>query len=1006
MGRNRRSLRLAALATGSLFLLVLVANLLWSGPPTGLPAQPRMPPTASPFPVLNATGSVLHVVRMDSTANLSTRLLLTSLQGIVNREHVQLFLDVGGVSGNTTQILAFLKARYGVNSDVMSIQTAIDTYAPRTKGLVVFDPARPESVNIATMMASRLNATIVGPDLVDPMRARYGLQPLFDYGRSDWASLDAIAAYDRALRELYPGSASTLLSILPPDRWAIRDYLIATNTFVFYLPQGALASPFEAAATARILHAAPRGIPVLGWFNSLTLTEENSFVQLVSGEGKFVVGVQDLPNLSVLTAFGRSGTRHQAPPPPAPPLEDKTYVVLAVPDGDNLDFVAGRMAQLWAEPVRGTMPFTWSLNPLLVDLAPPLLDSFYDTASPLDRFIAAPSGAGYLYPDYASAEDLSSFVAFSKRYLNASDMDVVWLLNAFSASEIPYSSASLSTYVGGLSPDGIVLDYDDQPRTQDAWVQAGDQAFAPVVRSTHFWTTRDNALGKLDAAMASWDGGPHFLWLTIYTFRFDLQDAKDLVDLLSARLGGNLQVVGPSQFFGLLREQFVQTAKDRLAAVEANPLESWLFGPTVASARARVVLADSIVTRNPDQAANEAFRALEELRGIAETEALLLSVGVLLMGGFLAFIADRSRGIRTNRAKFQPVPFVFVAMLVASLVFSLREAVEQNFWTYPTILLGIAVAGLYRPLRRAMDAAYPDRAPVAAALASIVLTSLAIRTTAAFPLALIGGLLALDMFLSRRPAGSPELLVGLGVGTAIGFLGAFDLPTFSVIAVLLVGSSFGAKGLPILEERREGPRPLGPGFLIALSLSGLAVAFYYSLALRLQLVGDSLSVVAAALLVAGPTLAILIRRILPPISSRTAQRGGLAAAVAWSGVVLVLQGTLLTMLALIAIFASLSFAAMASLERYTERGGEPRRPVILGIMLLPLLLLFFRMPPIVYSLTIVALPEPIEYALYAPTVMIAVTCVVLLAIEAFRGPRRGAVGKDYPREGDGGAIPP
>src|SRR5206468_3285301 len=124
-----------------------------------------------------------------------------------------------------------------------------------------------------TMLASRLNATLVGPDLAPWMRSRYGLQPLFDYAQSDWASLDAIGAYDRALRDLYPKSGSTLLSILPPDRWAIRDYLVATGTFVFYLPQGALASPFEAAATKRILHATPRGIPVLGWFNSLTLTE-------------------------------------------------------------------------------------------------------------------------------------------------------------------------------------------------------------------------------------------------------------------------------------------------------------------------------------------------------------------------------------------------------------------------------------------------------------------------------------------------------------------------------------------------------------------------------------------------------------------------------------------------------------------------------------------------------------------------------------------------------------
>src|SRR5438445_11524319 len=107
------------------------------------------------------------------------------------------------------------------------------------------------------------------------------------------------------------------------------------------------------------------------------------------------------------------------------------------------------MLLLWSAPVRGTLPFAWSLNPLLVDLAPPLLDRYYDSATPLDRFLASPSGAGYLYPDYTGRGDLPSFVNFTKRYLDAGDMDVVWFLNAFAEYEIEYSTVSLRSYVVG-----------------------------------------------------------------------------------------------------------------------------------------------------------------------------------------------------------------------------------------------------------------------------------------------------------------------------------------------------------------------------------------------------------------------------------------------------------------------------------------------------------------------------------------------------------------------------
>src|SRR5213594_844154 len=397
LDRNHRAVRVAGAVLAVLMISIVLANVLWPGPTYPAVVEPRMPPNLSPFPTF-VPGPVLHAARMDANANLSMRLLMTSLQGIVNRAAVELYLDFPtGVAGNTSQTLSYLAARYNVTYDVMSAQAAIDAYIHRAAGVVVYDSSRPESIDVGTVLAAQQNAVLAGPDLAGWLFNRYALPTLFDYAkRPDWTSLDAVGAYDRALQELYPHAYPYLLAILPPDRWAIRDYLVQTGTFVFYLTQGILASPMETAATMRILAAAPRGIPILGWFNSPTLTEENSFVQMASAEGKFVAGGQEVPNLSVLTALGRNETRSQRSPAPPPlSLEKKAYVVLAVPDGDNLDFVSGRMRDLWSESARGTVPVAWSLNPLLSDLAPPMLDMYYDTATPFDRFIAGPSGAGY-----------------------------------------------------------------------------------------------------------------------------------------------------------------------------------------------------------------------------------------------------------------------------------------------------------------------------------------------------------------------------------------------------------------------------------------------------------------------------------------------------------------------------------------------------------------------------------------------------------------------------------
>lgn len=1009
--RNHRANRIAGAVLAGLLLLVVLANLLWPGPPAPPVAQSRMPPTQSPFPTF-PMGPTLHAARMDANANLSMRLLMTSLQGIVNRVSVELYLDVpGGVAGNTSRMLSYLAVRYNVTYDLISVQSAIDAYVRRAAGLIVYDPSRPESIDIGTVMAAQQDAVLVGPDLSGWLASQYGLPVLFDYARrADWTALDPIGAYDRALRELYPSSYPYLLAILPPDRWAIRDYLVQTGTFVFYLTQGILASPFETAATMRILQAAPRGIPILGWFNSPTLTEENSFIQMASGSGKFVVGVQDVPNLSVLTALGRNETHRQvsSTATPTPLLEDKTYVVLAVPDGDNLDFVSGRMWDLWSEPARANVSFAWSLNPLLVDLAPPLLDMYYDNATSVDRFIAAPSGAGYLYPDYTGPGDLPPFVNFTKRYLDRADMDVVWLLNAFAASEIPYSSASLSTYVDGSRPGGIVLDYDDQPRTRDAWMQAGTQAIAPVVRSTHFWTTTDNVLGKLDTSVAAGGGAPNFLWLTVYTFRFDLNDAQALVGELSRRMGGNLEIVTPTQFFGLLRADFVRTAHARLAAVDGDPIASLLFPALMDSARAHLRDADaSLSGGDVNRAAYAAYLGLEDLRSVSSAESLLASLLVLLAAALVAYIAHRSsRSAPEPSGRLRLGVLLIVTAAVALLVFALREALDQNFWTYPTILLGVVTAGIHRPLRRWLDRAYPAQAPTTAALVALVFTALAIRTSVAFPLAVVGTLLAIDAYLARRPGSASEILLGLAFGTAIGFLGGFDLPTFAVLSILLVVPTLGVQGAAGTEMPGRPPSALVPGFLLALPLSALSVAFSYSLALRLDFQGGALLTTAGALLVLAPTFALLARRMHPRIAPSISEIAGLALAVVFSGWVLLSHGAIPTVLALLGLFASLSYAALAELDRFTDRGGNRRRALTTAILFLPLIVLFFRTPPIVFSLTILRLPEAIEYALYAPAVIIAATALLLAVGIGLRTRFREAVGKDYDREVHGGLEGP
>jgi hypothetical protein len=59
----------------------------------------------------------------------------------------------------------------------------------------------------------------------------------------------------------------------------------------------------------------------------------------------------------------------------------------------------------WRSPARGSVPFNWECQPLLVDLAPALLERFTSTKTPNDCLIAGPSGAGYIVPPLAPRFD-------------------------------------------------------------------------------------------------------------------------------------------------------------------------------------------------------------------------------------------------------------------------------------------------------------------------------------------------------------------------------------------------------------------------------------------------------------------------------------------------------------------------------------------------------------------------------------------------------------------------
>ncbi len=281
----------------------------------------------------------------------------------------------------------------------------------------------------------------------------------------------------------------------------------------------------------------------------------------------------------------------------------------------------------------------------------------------------------------------------------------------------------------------------------------------------------------------------------------------------------------------------------------------------------------------------------------------------------------------------------------------------------------------------------------------LVFVALAFLTNVAFGLAAIGTVALVDAVLARGATPPARLVLALSFGSALGFLLPTDLTVFGALAVAVLGSA-------VLTPTARGSVAHAPtgggiprGLVLALPLAALVVGSTYSLGLRLGLQGTQLSQIAAALLVLGPLAGLLAARRWVGRATRPVQFLSFLGAAAFSLASAFSGGALATGLLLFACIACLAVAAESTLQVHLGRGGELGAVAAGAFAWIPVALILFRFPPVVYSLTIVRLPEAVEALLYAPEFLLSGLAAVLALIVLVRIRREGHVGKGYPADG-------
>lgn len=375
----------------------------------GLAMTTPLSAASSVFPKGRRPADTVDVVNL-ADATPSMRLSLTMLQGLANRgPRTRVYVLQPGPSDAFW--LEHLKRKgYLKHTRTLSPDEFVAKYAKVYRKVFVYDPSLTGSMNAACMLGALEGGLACHPD--DAARLAGG-RPVEDL-RGRWsANAEAIAWADRSLR---PRMNARMLASMNPQgpEISLFDYLTAHRVFTFWITSKEKADrkgtshEAEREAVEAVLRTARPNTPVLGfWFSGVDHgINEYTGVGLAGETGQYTVVTSLSSNLTLLSGvnvdWNSAVKRYHArlAEREAPTLDpNKIYVCFEFTEsGDSPFYLQHVQWREWQDPARGRLPFNWNVGPTVLDLAGPIIEYFYDQATPNDFFYVALSGAGYNHP--------------------------------------------------------------------------------------------------------------------------------------------------------------------------------------------------------------------------------------------------------------------------------------------------------------------------------------------------------------------------------------------------------------------------------------------------------------------------------------------------------------------------------------------------------------------------------------------------------------------------------
>jgi GxGYxYP putative glycoside hydrolase C-terminal domain/GxGYxY sequence motif in domain of unknown function N-terminal len=411
--RSRRPYRRYLAIAIALLLVVVAVRVVYVAQhhrPTATAPRPSPMIIAPGSPAPNTGPTTLYVINTTTAIKwLKTdpgeAITVRAMQGLVNRKSApSIFVQVDSGSIHQQDWLNVLALKYRATvvtepdaaQPIDELTWYIQKFRADFAGYVLFDNASSRtggpSANLALSLAGVLNAIPIDRNdssLIQAAKSA-GLNQLDNVSNRDYAWLKASQYWSSFTRNAVYFNNPTGIS----DG---GDFAVANRMPVFW---DDVRNDHQMQTMSMMLSDQNPGGIVYGWGYTNVQYREDVFVAVASRYNQSLMDTP--PNLSVYMHYPLQQPLKNTPTPPLPTDTHKHYVAFVYSDGDNPMVIFNDLTlpggDRYESPLRGKFPVGWTLPPTIADLAGPVVNEIYATATPNDQFLAGPSGYGYAFP--------------------------------------------------------------------------------------------------------------------------------------------------------------------------------------------------------------------------------------------------------------------------------------------------------------------------------------------------------------------------------------------------------------------------------------------------------------------------------------------------------------------------------------------------------------------------------------------------------------------------------